>query len=165
MPDTSRLEGSYYFTGNLSALSMTIPDGAIGNSQVAAGAAIDPLKLRHQHRHTFSQPNTAASSETRVVHVVYGVTGSVVRFEAGSIVKAVGDSTVTVDLKKNGTTVLSAPITLNNASTNRGVQSATISVPALADNDVLEVTTVATIGTGTLPTGVYASLTVHEDAA
>jgi hypothetical protein len=165
MADTSRLEGNYYIAGNLSAQSMTIPDLVIGNSQIAAGAAIDPLKLRHQHRHTYAQPNTAATSETKVLHVVYGVTGSVVRFEAGSIVKAVGNSTVTVDLKKNGTTVLSAPITLDNTSANRGVQSATISVPALADNDVLEVTTVATIGTGTLPTGVYASLTVHEDAA
>ena len=39
------------------------------------------------------------------------VTGVTLAFKAGSIAKAVGDSTVTVDLKKNGTTVLSAPIT------------------------------------------------------
>jgi hypothetical protein len=40
--------------------------------------------------------------------------GTVVAFVAGAVVPNVGAATVTVNLLKNGTTVLSAVVTLNN---------------------------------------------------
>jgi hypothetical protein len=68
---------------------------------------------------------------------------------------------VTVDLRKNGTTVLSAVITLNNANTARVAVAGALSVTTLVAGDVLEVVT-ATAGGGTLATGVFAIVTVNE---
>src|SRR4051812_24257722 len=81
------------------------------DADVAAAAAIAESKQEHQFRPRHCQPNTAATSETRVIHEVFGVTGAIIAFSAGSIGVAVGAATVTVDLKKNGVTVLSAVIT------------------------------------------------------
>jgi hypothetical protein len=154
------------FTGNCRFTNQpTFPDGGVTNAKVASNAAIDADKLEHLHVRTFAQPNTAATAETRVVHEVVGATGTIRTFSAGSIAKAVGDSTVTVDLKVNGTTVLSGVITLDNANTNYVSEPGTISDDDLAAGDVLTVVTTATAGTGTLPTGVFAHVTLSEDPA
>ena len=155
------IQSNTHVNGHLSANTMTIPASAVTKDSILAGTGIEAADMEHVFRPHFSQPNTAATSETRAVHVCRGA-GTILSFEAGSIAKAVGDSTVTVDLKKNGTTVLSAVITLDNANTNRVAEAGTVTVTALADGDVLEVVTVATAGTGTLPTGVFASVNLME---
>lgn len=160
----SRHEGDLYVAGALSAASLAVPAGAVGNAAIAPAAAIAATKLQHRNRPVYAQPNTAAADETRVIYHVRGATATIVAFAAGSIAKAVGDATCTVDLKKNGTTVLSAPITLDSANTNRVVEAGTLSVTSLVAGDVLEVVIDGTIGTGTLPTGVFCSLTVDESA-
>lgn len=160
----TRIEGDVYVTGALGAKTLSPPAGSIANAAVAALAGIDATKLEHQHRIGWSQANVTAAAETRVVYVCYGTTGTILAFVAGSIAKAVGDSTVTVDLRKNGTTVLSAVITLDNANTNRVAEAGTISVPGLVAGDVLEVVVAVTAGTGTLPTGLFAAVTLEEDA-
>jgi hypothetical protein len=96
--------------------------------------------------------------------VIYGVSGTLLSFKAGSIVANIGAATVTLDLKKNGVTALSAVITLNNANTARVAVSGTLSVTTLAAGDVLEVVATATAGGGTLATGVFAELRWKEDA-
>lgn len=156
------LYGDYFFTGNLRAGSMTAANNSVRDAQVAAGADVGADKLVHRHQCPFDQPNTAATSETRVIHRCYGATGTIRGFHAGSIVAATGNSTVTVDLRKNGTTVLSAVITLDNANTARVAEAGSVSVTTLVQGDVLEVVTVATVGTGTLPTGLFAFATVDN---
>ena len=91
--------------------------------------------------------------------------GTILNFEAGSIAVAVGDSTVTIDLLKDGVTCLSAVITLDTGNTVYTPEAATITVPAFAQTDVLTVTITATVGTGTLPTGVYCTCNFTEKAA
>lgn len=125
----SRLDGDFHVAGNLSANTMTIPDGAISNAKVVASAGIVASKLQHQHRRGYGQPNTAATTETRSIAVIFGATGTLFDFRAGSIAKAVGDSTVTVDLKKNGASVLNTIITLDTANTNRVAEAATFVPP------------------------------------
>jgi hypothetical protein len=159
----SRLDGDFHVAGNLSANTITIPDGAISNAKVVASAGIAASKMQHQHRAGYGQPNSAATTETRSIAVVFGATGTLFDFRAGSIAKAVGDSTVTIDLKKNGASVLNTIITLDSANTNRLAEAATFSAASLAAGDWLEIVVTATIGTGTLPTGVFASLTWNED--
>lgn len=95
----------------------------------------------------------------------YGTTATVLQFAAGSIAKAVGDSTVTIDLKKNGSSILSAVITLDSGNTNRLLETATLSSTALVAGDWLEIVITATVGTGTLPTGVFVRLLLDEDPA
>ena len=97
--------------------------------------------------------------------MVYGTTGTVVAFEVGSVTACTGDSTITVDLHKNGASILTGVITLDSANTAYIVEAGTLSSATLADGDVLEVVVNATVGTGTLGNGVFASCIIREDAA
>ena len=144
--------------------TVEISPGTITNAHVAAGAALAADKLQHQYECPYAQPNAAATSETRVVHLVKGAVGEVLYFRAGSIAKAVGNATVTLDLLKNGVSILSAVITLNSSNTAYIAVDAALASAALAAGDVLTVTTVATVGTGTLPTGVFAEVVLRENA-
>jgi hypothetical protein len=148
----------------MAEVSGSILPGSITDQHIAPLANLAASKLQHQYAKTFSQPLTAATSETRVIHVCKGAVGEVVAFKAGSIGVAVGNATVTVDLKKNGVSILTAVITLDVGNTTYIVEEAALSFTALAAGDVLSVTTVATIGTGTLPTGVFAEAVLRENA-
>ena len=160
------IDGDVLVRGTLQTTGqIAVGAGSITNAMVAAGAAISSTKLEHQHRKDYAQPNAAAITETKVVHTVIGTTGTIKAFKAGSIGIAVGNSTVTLDLKKNGTTCLSAVITLDVNNVARIVESGTLTVTTLVVGDVLEIVVVATIGTGTLPTGVFATVDLFEDAA
>ncbi len=86
------------------------------------------------------------------VHVANGA-GTILGFHAK--VTAPGSAaSVTVDLKKNGASVLAAPITLTNGSPAGTPQNATVSVPALAAGDRL--TALLTVSSSTGMTGVSA---------
>lgn len=149
--------------GHLSAQSMTVPPGSLDDAGVKTGANIDPAKLGHYHEPTHSQ-NGSAASETRAFFRARSA-GAVLEFLAGSIAIAVGDSTVTIDLKKNGASILSSVITLNNTRTARVAVAGTLTGGAvIAAGDLLEVVTVATAGTGTLPTGVFWSALIKDVA-
>lgn len=160
----SRHEGDLRITGNLSCYTFSPPDGSIDNAAIEAAAGIAATKLEHQYQPVFAQANSTATAETRALHVVYGTAGEVLAFRAGSIAKCTGDSTVTVDLKKNGSSILTGVITLDSGNTNRVVEAGTISSGALATGDLLEVVIAVSAGTGTLATGVYAQAIINEDA-
>ena len=143
----------------------SLTPGTVQDADLAASANLDPTKMRHQYCPVFAQANSAAASDTgRVIHVVKGTTGTVVAFRAGSIVAATGNATVTIDLKKNGTTMLSAVITLDSGNTAYILEEGTLSVTAVVAGDVLTLVIVATVGTGALPTGLFAEAVVREDA-
>jgi hypothetical protein len=143
----------------------TITPGTVVNADLADAAAITATKLQHQYSPVFAQANSDAESDTgRVLHVVKGATGTIVAFRAGSIVAATGNATVTIDLKNNGTSVLSGVITLDSNNTAYVVEEGTIAIPAVAAGDVLTLVIVATAGTGTLPTGLFAQAVIREDA-
>ena len=90
-------------------------------------------------------------------------TGTINEVVAGSIAKAVGDSTVTIDIKKNGTTILNAVVTLDNANTARVVEVGSINSGAFVAGDWIEAVITATVGTGTLPYGVFCQLEVDQN--
>lgn len=162
----SRIEGNVHVTGGLSANSMTIPSGSVDNAKIAAGADISASKLEHQHQITLAQDNgSAATAQTRVVHVVYGTAGTLVAVQAGCETPCVGDSTIDVDVHKNGSSILSAAIELSSSESAYELVDGTIATATLAADDVLEVVISVTAGTGTLGQGVFANLVVREDAA
>lgn len=144
---------------------LSLPNSCVDNANVEAAADIAYSKLEHLHVITNAQPNTAAADETRAIHVVYGATGTLKGFAAGSIAKAVGDATCTVDLKKNGSSVLTAVITLDSGNTNRVAEAGTLASTSVVAGDLLEVVVDGTIGTGTLPTGVFWTVRLSEKAA
>lgn len=134
-----------------------------GSVTIPTGSNIDPGAMdAHQHNRTYAQ-NGAAAAATVVLHECRGTVGRIRAIRAGSVAKAVGDSTVTVDVRKNGVTVLSATIQLDVANTNYVSEAGTLSVTALAVGDVLTVVMTVSAGTGTLPTGVYVTAVVDED--
>lgn len=161
----STIEGDLRVRGTFVADTMTLPNNSVGSDQVTSSSPINADKVIHQYAPCWSQPNTTATAETRVIHVARGP-GTIEAFRAGSIAKCVGDSTVTVDLKKNGTTVLSAVITLDSGNTNRVVEAGTLSgSPTVVAGDVLEVVIAISAGTGTLATGVFCQAIVREQGS
>ena len=162
----TRQEGDFHVTGHLTGKTMGIPAGTLTNAGVNGSAAIATTKMRHQYIKVYAQESaTSAADGAEVIHIAHGATGTIVGFAAGSVVANVGAATVTVDLLKNGTTVLSAVITLDSANTNYVVEDGTVNTTAYVDDDVLEVVIDGTAGGGTLALGVFAKALLREDPA
>lgn len=161
----TRFDQDVHVNGTLSAKTLDIPASTVIDADVSSAADIAQGKLEHQHAKNYSQPNTASTTETRVLHVVFGASGTALDFRAASIAAATGNATHTIDLKKNGTTMLSAVITLDNANTAYIAEAGTLSVTALTNGDVLTIVHTATVGSGALPTGVGVELRLKEKAA
>lgn len=145
---------------------VTVPNNSIKDSNaIAAGANLSADKTEQRYSPSWSQPNSAATTETRTVFVARRA-GTLNQFVAGSIAAAIGNSTVTLDLRKNGTTALTAVVTLDNANVARIVEAGAISgAGTFVAGDWFEVVLVATIGTGTLPTGVFCQLEADQNGA
>lgn len=158
---TTIIEGDVLVRGALVPESFTAPAQSVSSDAVKTGANIDADKLESRVYASHAQPNTAATTETRSLFVARRA-GSVNSVIAGSIAAAIGDSTVTVDVKKNGTTILSAVITLDNANTARVGEAGTVNVSAFVAGDWFEVVITATVGSGTMPTGVFVQVEIDQ---
>lgn len=164
MATAATIEGDLLVRGAVIPQSLYLPASSVTNASVLAGAGIDASKLQHQHTRTMSQVlGVDATTEARVIHVVYGATGTLLDFRAGAVVVAGAATTVTVDLKKNGTTVLSAVITLDNSQVAYQEVAGTITSASVAAGDVLSVHLI--LSGANEPQGVYANLVLREDAA
>lgn len=162
---TNKIDGDMYVNGAFSSKTFVPPDGSIDDDAIEAFAEIDATKLDHQHQKGYAQESaTNAASETRLLHVVRGATATVVDFGAGAVVPLTGDDTCTVNLKKNGSSILSAAISLASSDVARALKTGTVSSPNLVQGDVLEVTITPTHNTGALPKGVYCNVTIREKA-
>ena len=164
----SRLEGDHYVNGNLAAKTMTIPASAVSNTHIAANAGLSASKQEHRFSQTYSQAaGVTAADEDKAVHIVYGSTGEIIGFEAGSGGVCVGDGTITVDLRKNGVTnsLLSAAIVLDSSNTAYVAEAGTIGTADVVDGDVLQVVVATAKTSGTVGTGVFARIIFNEDAA
>jgi hypothetical protein len=163
----SRLETDLHIAGRLSAQSFSPPASSITSAAIAtpSGTGIEASKLQHQHQHieTLVVHGATPAAIRKTIHVVVGATATLVQFQAGPIT-AISSGTVTIDLLKNGTTILSATISLTSVT---GTAYAKVSPSgytstALVVDDVLEVnqTVSAPVGGG----GLWCQLTIREDA-
>lgn len=162
---SSRVEGNLHVAGSLTAESMTLASGAVTDGSVQAAANVAASKLEHQYNLTvpLCDHATAAAAVRKVAHVVYGATGSVVAFGAGCTVLAAGGGNAVVDLKKNGTTILSSTITLDTGNTVNVLEDAAgFTSTSLVAGDVLEVSIESVAATE--PKGVFAHLVIREKA-
>lgn len=153
--------------GNLAATTMTVPLGAVSDGQVVGSAGVQATKLQQQravvHADTFA---TTTAALRKAIAVVNGAVGALVSFGAGATTEALGNSTVTVKLYKNGSDILSADITLDDTLTALAVRlAAGFSSTALAAGDVLEIVLTVSAGSGTLPAGFFARLVFTESPA
>jgi hypothetical protein len=159
---SSKVDGDLVVTGNISARTFTPPTGSVLNASVSPTAAIAATKIQ-KPRLTRLNQNGTATAETRAVYECRGVTATIQGMRVGSIGPCVGGATITVDLKKNGTTVLSGVVTLNNANTARVAVDAAVTSTALVVGDWLEVVVTATAGGGTIGTGLFVQVEIFED--
>jgi hypothetical protein len=165
-PSPSRCEGALTVNGRLTCDELLIPDGTVTDAMVNQAAAIAATKLEHQHEINFSQAHgTAATAERRVIHTVYGGDASLVSISAGVTVACSGvGATITVDVYLNGTTVLSAPISIDRFTATYTPTYGAFTETAAEADDVLEVVVTASAGAGTLGQGLFVSLIVYEDS-
>lgn len=159
------LDGDVIVRGNLRTDSMTLAANTVGNTEFTASDPLTAAKQEHQYIVAYAQNHGSASAAQRkVVHVAHGA-GTLTAFSGGVSVACVGDSTITVNLYKNGSTILSTTVTLDNTNTAFTDEDGTFSTAAYAAGDVFEVVVTVSAGTGTLGQGVFAKLVVREAAA
>lgn len=157
------IDGDLQVRGNVNCNSITLPLNAIDSAgQIKAGLNLPAEKFEQRFFPAWSQPNSAATSETRTLFVARR-TGTINEVVAGSIVAATGNSTVTIDIRKNGSTILNAVVTLDNGNTARIVEVGSINSGAFVAGDWIEAVIVATANSGTLPTGVFVQLEVDQN--
>lgn len=159
---TTVIDSDVLVRGALIAESLPVPSQSVDSNAIKTAANLDADKLESRIYACYSQPNTTSTTETRNLFVARRP-GSVNSVIAGSIAKAVGAATVTLDVKKNGTTILSAVITLDSANTDRVGEAGTVSVTSFVAGDWFEVVITATAGGGTLPTGVFVQMECDQN--
>lgn len=169
MPNLSTFSGDSTFRDGVvnmaGATAVVLPANTVGDAGVTAASPLNTTKTRRRFNKGYAQNVGAAAASVTgvVVHVVYGAVGTVIAVRAGVVVAAVGAATVTIDIKKNGTTILTAVITLDVANTIYIVEAGSVSVSGLVAGDVLTAVLVATAGGGTLPQGVFVDVVIDED--
>lgn len=152
------LGGSVRFGG-----TVALPSSSVGNDQINPASPIAAEKSVHQYQPKLAQAHgSSATAERRVVHVA-NAAGTLVAVKVVPVVAAVGDSTVTVDMRKNGTTMLSSTVTINNSKAGYSTTAGTISgAGSYAAGDVIEIVQTISAGSGTLPQGVCTELVLRE---
>lgn len=149
--------------GTLTAAGgVSLPAGSIGDTQASAASPFGVTKTNKQYNAGWSQVSGGAATSATQQFYTAKAAGVVAQVMVGSVAIAAGAATVTVDVKKNGTTILSGVVTLNNANTAYVPVAGSVSVTAYVANDTFTVTTVATAGGGTLPQGVFCQVTFQE---
>lgn len=147
-----------------SGQTCVLPSGVITAANIAAAAGVECSKLDHRSRQVYAQSGTAAAA-TAAIHYVIGTTGTINSFQCGVIGACVGDSTITIDLKKEGSSILSAAVVLDSTNAARAPEAGTLSSASVVAGDLLEVVVTVSAGSGTLGTGLFCILDVDEEAA
>ena len=163
----NNINGDLAVQGNLSCGTFSAPASCIMDAAVATpaggAAGVGSSKLNHRQHARYSQGNVTIVTETRPIWITYGTAGTLKALRAGLIGVNIGGATVAIDLYKNGASVLTAPITLNSGTAARTPAAATISNTATAAGDWFDAVITATVGGGTLGTGLYVELVVDEN--
>lgn len=165
MPST--LQGDIHVAGHLSCQTLGVPAGTLTDSGVSGSADIGAGKMRHRHKALFQQNHgTAAVAQRQPIYTVRASVATIQSLRAALTVAITGDSTITIDLLKNGSSILSSTIVLDSTNAARSFESAVGFIStALVANDFLEVVVTVSAGTGTLGQGLVVELEVDEKAS
>lgn len=143
---------------------VTLPAGSVRDIDVAAGANISASKLEARIVRVHSQSG-AAVAQTVGVHraAANGSIASIVAWlEAGA---CTGNAEVTVDLKKNGTSVLNGVMTLDDSVAQRETVIGEISSASYSADDKLSLVITSNAGSGSVGSGLSIQLILEEDYA
>lgn len=144
--------------------SPAITGRVIGDGQFRTEDPLAAIRQQHQYLRSFAQAHgVAGAAERRAVHVARGA-GTLETVRAGLSVVAAGDSTHSVDVLKNGVSVLSGPASLTSAQAAYAKVTGVVTSAAYAIGDVFEVVVAVAAGTGTLGQGLFVDLAFREAA-
>lgn len=163
---TTFLEKVYMQGGAvISGDGSSFPASSVGDAAFNASDPLTAVKQQHQYVARQAQVHgSAATAERRVAHVARAA-GTLVEVKLSVVVAAIGDSTVTVDVRKNGTTMLTGTVGLASANAAYSTVAGSISGSgAYVAGDVIEIVQTVSAGTGTLPQGVCTELVLREAA-
>lgn len=136
----------------------------IVDDDISRTAAISADCLKHAYVKLSTQGIAIGATPTtkeEIIHVARSV-GTVVGFQA--MLNDSGSATgITADLKKNGTTMLSAPIALTHSTGDRVSVDGTLASTALAIDDVISVAWIVTTSTGAQ--GPVASVSIVDNSS
>lgn len=158
---SSVVNDDLFVAGTLSARYMSCPAGSVVSASITG--PVDASKLERAKTITYSQPSGADNADaTIVVGRIHGTTGTIKTIKAANAVTALNSDTTTVDVKLNGTSLLTGVISIAAADTTT-VKSGTLASSALAVGDILSVVINAT---GTDPgEGIAVFIEFDEDYA
>lgn len=148
--------GDAYFSGVVYCQGFVLlPGGSslLTDAFIAASAGIKATKLQQQREPLVSISNygSAPAAVRRTIRRINGATGTVTKISAG-VTQALTAGSVTVDVLKNGTSILSSAITLNTTPGTGGtagdVVNGVISTPGLVAGDKLEMNVTVSAPTG-----------------
>lgn len=144
--------------------TLSIDAGSITDDSISSAARIDADKQQHLYRCTtnFALGITGTPVAREELLYVAEVAGTIRQF-AGLAVVDGSSASITLDLKKNGTTCLSSVVTITNATGDGTVVDGTLSVTSVAVGDRLSVALAVSSSTGMQ--GVTAWFTVEENGA
>lgn len=149
---------------NFVCTNFTPPANSVGDRAFNATDPLTAAKQDHLHVSIGAQDfGTASAAERRVAYIAQA-SGAVDAVSAALAQAIVGDSTTTVDLKKNGTSILSAPISLTSSDAAYASAAGSISSSAYVAGDVFEISVTVAANTGTLGQGLGWAVRFNESA-
>ena len=151
------------FSGKVTFYGPTIlPAACIGGTQMNPSDPVPVAAVSHRFEPRLAQAfGAAAVAERRVVHHANRA-GGLSSVSAGAVLPNVGAATYTVDVYKNGVTMLIAPLVVTSATVAYGSVTATLAVTTFAAGDVIEVVLTVAAGGGTLAQGVFVKPVIYE---
>lgn len=159
----SRIVGDLIVTGTLKAGAFSPPDNSVGNTEFNGNDPLTAAKQQHQYQQVYSQKRGVVAATERWTAHVANDAGTLVNVVAGMTLANAGAATVSVDVLKNGVTILSAPIVLDSTNVAYVVEIGTVVPPGTyVLGDSFDVSVTATAGGGTLGQGLYVALTFQE---
>lgn len=147
--------------GTVTFADSEIPTTAIGGS---ASSPLDCDKIQHLRRPGTNFGFVIGGTPTTREEIVFvaATSGTIRGFHA--LLNVDGSSTsITFDLKKNGTTCLSSVVTVTHSTGDRVVADGTLSVTSFAADDVLSIA--MTVSSSTGAQGPYAWIELEETSA
>lgn len=165
MAEQTRVSGDLVVIGEiLGATGIDYPSGSIVNADISGSAAIAASKSQRSISVHIFQSGVCAD-ETIIARIIKGATGILKHFTCACVISSNGDSSVTLDLKKNGVSVLAGMVTLN-AGTGTTEVVAVITTTAVVDGDILTVVINGEwSGSDALASGVFAQIDLDESYA
>ena len=143
--------------------TVSLPVGSVGDAQGSAGSPMGPSKLKHQHCIDKEQVGTAVAAVIHL-HRVKGLTSTNLTLSAGfSEAACIGNATVTIDIKKNGVSILSASTVLDSTNALYAEEAFNITDDDAVAGDNYTAHITVNAGTGTLGKGLFISGRIDED--